>query len=87
MGYARLCVADQAVWPEIGYVDLKSVVTWMEVAVDPCGVRLLPERSQRRSIDANACHLVDRSEIEPNLLIGEQQVCVDVNRGPVRRGP
>jgi len=87
MGYARLCVADQAVWPKICYVNLKIVVARAEVAVDSRGVGLFPKWSQRGSVDANARYLVDRSEIEPKLLIGEQLVCVDVKRGPVRRGP
>lgn len=87
MAYARLCVADQAVWPEICYVNLKNIVARVEVAVDSRGVGLLPKWSQQGSVDMDTRYLVDRSEIEPKLLIGEQLVCVDVKRGPIRRGP
>ena len=72
MAYARLCVADQAVWPEICYVNLKNIVARVEVAVDSRGVGLLPKWSQRGSVDADARYLVDRAEIERYVAVPEK---------------
>ncbi len=76
---ARLRVSDKPVWPEIGYVNFKSVIARMQVSIDARRIRMLPERSERCAVDTNASHFIDFAQIEPKFAIGNKLICVDVN--------
>ena len=63
-----LRVADEAVGPEIGDVDLKDVLAWVERRRDVGGVGLLPKDFGGFSVDAEGGDFVDFAKVEQEGL-------------------
>ena len=86
MRNARLCVADKAIWPEVGYLDFDSVIARMQVSIDARRIWLLPKWSERCAVDTNAGHFIDSAQVEPELAAGKKLIGADVNGSSIRRG-